>query len=178
MNIVMITGSPHKNGTSALLAEQFTQGARSAGHTIIRFDAAFVDLHPCRACDYCVTNNGVCVQKDAMETMRSAILSADLIALVTPTYYFGMSAQLKMVIDRFYAFNDALLEHPKKSILLATCGDTEEWVPAALEAHYQTICHYLGWKNVGTVFARGVYRLADIENTKWPQQARALGAAL
>ena len=49
MKIVMITGSPHRHGTSALLADAFIQGAQEAGHTVFRFDAAFQELHPCRA---------------------------------------------------------------------------------------------------------------------------------
>ncbi len=39
MKVLVITGSPHKNGTSALLAEKFIRGATEAGHTVVRFDA-------------------------------------------------------------------------------------------------------------------------------------------
>lgn len=55
MNIVIITGSPHRHGTSALLVERFTQGAVEAGHQVFRFDAAFQKIHPCIACRRCRT---------------------------------------------------------------------------------------------------------------------------
>lgn len=51
MKIVVLTGSPHKQGTSGLLAEKFIEGAKKAGHEIFRFDAAFSNVHPCIGCD-------------------------------------------------------------------------------------------------------------------------------
>ena len=51
MKIVVVTGSPHKQGTSALLADKFIEGAQAAGHEVFRFNAAFEDIHPCQGCD-------------------------------------------------------------------------------------------------------------------------------
>ena len=56
MKIVVVTGSPHKAGTSALLADKFIEGAESKGHEVFRFNAAFEDIHPCRGCDACGMN--------------------------------------------------------------------------------------------------------------------------
>lgn len=47
MKILMITGSAHKNGTTAMLASEFIKGAEEAGHEVYRFDAAFKNVHPC-----------------------------------------------------------------------------------------------------------------------------------
>ena len=47
--------------------------------------------------------NGPCIQQDDMEELRAAMLSHDIIVFVTPLYYFGVSAQLKAVIDRIYS---------------------------------------------------------------------------
>ena len=66
MKIVVITGSPHKAGTSALLADKFIEGATNAGHEIFRFNSAFEDIHPCQGCDHCGMN-GPCIQNDAIE---------------------------------------------------------------------------------------------------------------
>lgn len=178
MKIVMITGSPHKSGTTAVLTEEFSKGAKSKGHEIIRFDAAFEELNPCCACDQCVKSGGVCIYQDAMTRIRPAIMEADMIVLVTPMYYFGMSAQLKIVIDRFYAFNDALIQNRKKAVLLAACGDEEDWVTGAIIQHYKTICHYLKWENMGIVMAEGVYRPEDLEKTVYPKAAKELGKAI
>lgn len=101
MNILVIESSPHKHGSSNLLAEEFIRGAKERGHQVEIFDAARADLHPCLGCDACGMS-GPCVQKDDMAQLREKILASDMAVFVTPLYYFGMSAQLKTVIDRFY----------------------------------------------------------------------------
>ena len=108
MKIVMITGSPHRHGTSALLADAFIQGAQEAGHTVFRFDAAFQELHPCRACERCHNTDKGCIYKDGMEELNPHLLEADLVAFASPIYYYDWSAQLKLAIDRFYANSTAL----------------------------------------------------------------------
>lgn len=47
--------------------------------------------------------SGPCVQKDDMAKLREMLLAADMAVFVTPLYYFGFSAQLKTVIERFYS---------------------------------------------------------------------------
>lgn len=103
MNILVIESSPHKKGSSNLLAEHFMEGAKEAGHQVTVFDAARADLHPCLGCDACGMS-GSCCQKDDMAGLREQILQTDMLVFVTPLYYFGMSTQLKTVIDRFYSF--------------------------------------------------------------------------
>ena len=99
MNIVVLTGSPHRNGTTSVLTEEFIKGAESKGHNVFRFDAAFHDIHPCQGCDACGMN-GPCVQKDDIENdLIMRLVNADLIALITPVYYWHVSAQLKTCID-------------------------------------------------------------------------------
>ena len=49
--IVVLTSSPRKNGNSAYLAEQFIKGAEEKGHEVFRFDCAFKQVEPCRACN-------------------------------------------------------------------------------------------------------------------------------
>lgn len=60
MKIVVLTGSPRRNGNSAYLAEQFIKGAQEKGHEIYRFDCAFKQVGPCRACNHCGMD-GPCV---------------------------------------------------------------------------------------------------------------------
>ena len=123
MKILVIEGSPHKNGSSNLLAGQFMKGAEEAGHKAAVFDAAHAKLHPCLGCDACGMN-GSCVQKDDMAECEKMIMEADMLVFVTPIYYFGMSAQLKMVIDRFYSFNSRLSGSGKKAALITAAWDS------------------------------------------------------
>lgn len=63
MHILVITGSPHKRGTSALLVDAFLEGATAAGHQVERFDSAFAAVAPCKACDFCRSHGEQCTQK-------------------------------------------------------------------------------------------------------------------
>ena len=177
MKIVMITGSPHVKGTSALLVERFIAGAETKGHQIEKMEAAFLNIHPCTACEYCKTSN-TCVFQDDMGLWNERILNADLLVFVTPLYYFGMSTQIKAVIDRFYANNEALQDKHIKTMLLATCADEEAWAKDALLLHYQTLCRYMNFHNQGVLFADSVYHRQDIEKTNYPEKAYALGASI
>ena len=178
MNIVVLTGSPHKKGTSALLADEFIRGAKEAGHRVVRFDAAFEKVNPCIACDHCRRHEGQCTYTDAMEELDPMLIEADLVVFVTPLYYFGMTAQLKRVVDRFYAIDGALRRTPKRAVLLATGADEEGWAMEALAEHYRAICRYLGWQDAGTVLALGVAVRKDIEQTAFPRQAYELGRSI
>ena len=61
MKVTVITGSAHKNGTTAYLTEQFIKGAEEAGHEVFRFDAAYKNVHPCIACEKCHGDSPSCV---------------------------------------------------------------------------------------------------------------------
>ncbi len=178
MNILVITGSPHKKGTSSLLADSFIAGATKAGHSVSRFDTIFQVTQPCLACYYCKSHDHRCIQEDDMVLLWDKLTNADVVVFVTPVYYFGMSAQLKKVIDRFFAINDILRSNPKKAVLLATCGDKESWAMDPLVAHYNALCKYLKWEDAGKVLATGVFERNDIETSSYPQQAYELGETI
>ena len=178
MKILILSGSPHVKGTTALLRDSFIEGSISAGHTVNVFDAAHEEIHPCLGCNHCLTASNKCVYKDGMEKLNPLLLEADCVVFVTPLYYFGMSAQLKLVIDRFFANNTQLRSQKKLAVLLAACGDKDEWAMDALVSHYQTILHYLHWEDAGSVLSYGMYVREDIENSNYPQLAKELGKSL
>ena len=178
MKIVMLTGSPHRQGTSALLADEFSAGASSKGHTIVRFDTAFEKVGPCRACYYCNEHNGECIQQDAMQQILPEVLSADMLVLVTPLYYYNMTAQLKTVIDRMMPQREALRKHRMKTAMLVTCGSNTDWNMDAVMAQYKVLQQYLPWEDQGVVLAKHVFARKDIEGTEYPAAARALGSSL
>lgn len=176
MKILVITGSPRKNGNSSTLAEHFIRGAEEAGHEIVRFDAAFKEVHPCIACNKCGMN-GECVFKDDFEFVRKHILDAGMVVFATPMYYFGISAQIKAVIDRFYAINGSI-HVPKKAALLMTYADNNKRKEKAITDHYEVLLDYLGWSDAGQVIAPGVWPVGAVNHTKYPEQAYLLGKSV
>lgn len=177
MKILMLTGSPHPAGASALLADEYTAGAEAAGHQVLRFNAAQLDIHPCIGCDHCrqPASAGRCVFEDDMQAIYPHLLDADVVTLVTPLYYFDMTAQLKTVVDRFYAVNPELRNTPHRFELLAVSGADADWLMDAMVPHYKTMGRYLHWPCRPPLLAVGYPKRADIENSEWPAKARAYG---
>lgn len=177
MNILVIESSPHKKGSSNLLAEHFIEGAEEAGHQVTVFDAARASLHPCLGCDACGMS-GPCCLKDDMPGLREQILQADMLVFVTPLYYFGMSTQLKTVIDRFYSFNGTLTEKRVKTVLIVAAWDSKEWTMKDIQSHYETLCRYLDFQDQGQILGTGCGTVSMTRATEFPKQAYELGKSL
>ena len=178
MKIVVINSSPHseEQSTSRYLAQKFVDGAKSAGHEIFVFDAANEKTNPCRGCDRCGMD-GDCIFNDAIaEKLMPQMLDADLLVLVTPLYYYGMSAQLKIVVDRFYSRTTRL--NNKKSMMIATAWNSADWTMEALKTHYETLVRYMNWTDVGQVWAVGCGTRAMVERSEFGDAAYKIGATL
>jgi multimeric flavodoxin WrbA len=176
MKAVVITGSPHAHGTTDLLAERFSDGMKAAGYDVFRFDSAFRTVGPCHACNAC-DPSGECVQKDDMELLRPHLFEADVIAFVTPLYFMGMSAQIKNVIDRFYAIGTKLTGD-KKTALICAAASTPVSVMQGMVAQYKSIISYLGWKSKGTVLVPDCATRGMIEASDYPEEAYRLGLSM
>ncbi|WP_373166185.1 flavodoxin family protein [Agathobaculum sp. Marseille-P7918] len=177
MKIVVLLGSPNRQGSSHLLAECFRQGAQEAGHTVEIIDVAHADIHPCTGCIHC-GYEGPCSQKDDMQGIRAKILDADMMVFATPLYYYGMSAQLKTLIDRFCAFNSSLHSKHMKSALLTVAWNSDDWTFDALEAHYKTLVRYLNLQDMGMVLGYGCGTPSMTKHSPYPQMAYQLGVRL
>ena len=177
MKIVVLEGSPNKNGSTHILADYFREGAEKAGHSVEMIDVAHADIHPCTGCIHC-GYEGPCVQKDDVEDIRKKILAADMIVFSTPLYYYGMSAQLKTMIDRFCAFNSSIQQKHMKSVLLTVAWNSDEWTFDALVAHYKTLVRYLNLTDIGIVLGYGCGTPSMTRHSRFPQQAYNLGNQL
>ncbi len=177
MKIIILQDSPNRRGSTYLLADSFRQGAESAGHTVEIIDVAHAGIHPCTGCVHC-GYEGPCVQKDGVEDIRRKILSADMLVFATPLYYYGMSAQLKALIDRFCAFNSSLTRKHMKSALLAAAWNDDSWTFDALKAHYETLVRYLDFDDAGTILGGGCGTPSMTEHSIYPRRAYELGRNL
>ncbi|MEE0845274.1 MAG: flavodoxin family protein [Eggerthellaceae bacterium] len=177
MRIVILQGSPNINGSTAILTDEFARGAREAGHSVERIDVTRADVAPCTGCVRC-GYEGPCIQHDGMDAVRPSILSADMVVLATPLYYYGMTAQLKAVIDRFCSANASITHRSLKAALLAVAWNADDWTFDALVAHYRTIVRYLHMEDVGMVLGYGCGTPGMTKRTDVPRQAYELGKSL
>lgn len=179
MKITVIQGSPHKQGSSNILAEQFKAGAEKAGHEVVIFDAAHAKIAPCIACEYCHTRGGgVCCQQDDMETLKQMILSSDMVVLATPLYFFNMSAQMKLAVDRLYAFLGAMSRQVKQMALIVAANNPNPHIMDCVVTNYLSIVNFLGVENAGMVLGAGCGIPEITRQTKFPQLAYQLGKSI
>ena len=177
MKIVVLTGSPRRNGNTNHLAGQFVKGAEEAGHEVYRFDCAQRKVSPCIACNRCGMN-GPCVFRDDFEQLRPHLASVDVVVFATPMFYFGFSSQLKAVIDRFYALNGQIKGRMKRAALLMAYADTAPEEAGPMLSHYHTLLRYLGWKDSGMVVAAGMWPEGAVNDTQYSRMAYELGHGL
>ena len=177
MKIVVLMGSPNRKGSTSILTESFKKGAEEAGHSCEMIDICHANIHPCTGCVAC-GYEGPCVQKDDVEMIRAKLLAADMVVFATPLYYYGMSAQLKAVVDRFCAYNSSLNRRHLKSALLTVAWNADDWTFEALEAHYKTLVRYISFEDKGMVLGYGCGSPSMTERSKFPAEAYKLGKSL
>ena len=175
MKILILCGSPHKNGNTNALAEAFVNGVDQKMHQIKKIWIPGKRIAPCTGCLYCQHHDGVCIFQDDMVPILAEIYQADLLVFVTPIYYFGMTAQLKAVIDRMSAIDDKLKQQEKKAILLTAGGLSDDWIMDGIKTQYHIMLKYLNWQSVGAVYAFGCNVTPGIKDTKYLLEAEDLG---
>lgn len=175
-NVLVITGSPRKGGNSDMLAEAFMRGAKAAGHSAVKFDAAADPVQPCSACNACWSKGRACVADDGFVRLAPLLENADAIALCGPVYWLSYSAQLKAAIDKFYAFSGESERKLKGSMYLLMCaGDPSPDVFSFVKQGFEGSAAFLGLDLGGEVLVPGVNEKGDIENTGALARAEQLG---
>ena len=177
MKIIVLMGSPNRRGSTSILVDEFVRGAEESGHQTEVIDVCHANIHPCTGCVRC-GYEGPCVQKDDVEKIRASLLSADMVVFATPLYYYGMSAQLKTVVDRFCAYNSSLNSRHLKSALLTVAWNADDWTFDALEAHYKTLVRYINFEDKGMVLGYGCGSPSMTKRSIYPAQAYQLGKNL
>ena len=155
MNVLAVQASPRKNGNTTTLAKALLEGLRTSG--VNQLHEVFLDemdIRPCTNCDACLKNDGpFCVFDDDMQPLYRQFIAADLVILATPIYWWSISAQLKLFIDRLYGLDFA--EHPdrfrgKKVVLVFTHQEEHPCSGAEMARKmFDEIAEYTGMMIVG-----------------------------
>jgi multimeric flavodoxin WrbA len=181
--IVILKGSPRKNGNSNVLADQAEAGAKEAGAEVISFFLQGMHIEGCSGCDACqVKGDQVCTIQDDMQKIYPIIKEADGILFTSAIYWFTYTAQLKLAIDRLYAF-----ERPAGSILMGkpvgiilTYGDSDPMKSGCINAihSFQDMFSYLRAPIRGIVHGSAM-DVGDVKSNKaLMQKAFNLGQKL
>ncbi len=153
--VLVFKGSPREKGNSSLLADKVAEGARSTGVEVESYSLHRLDIRPCDACDIC-QETGVCVLKDDMQPLYTRMLDVHAILIASPIYWFTISAQTKLFIDRWYALQGTQGNQLKGKHfgIILTYGDTDLYTSGAINAisTYEHMFRYLKAHIVGMVY--------------------------
>ena len=178
--IVILNGSPRRNGNTSALVRAFSDGAEKAGNTVKEIFLDAMDIHGCKGCFGGHSSRECpCVQNDDMNEIYPAVRECDVIVLATPLYYWNMSGQIRTAIDRLFALEEGdgnlLRGHDRASaLLMAAEGHGFEGVLS----YYDHLMEHLRWKNLGHVLAGGNGAVGDIQGKPEIQKAYALGNSI
>jgi NAD(P)H-dependent FMN reductase len=126
----------------------------------------------CNACFKSESNS--CVQKDDMSLIYEKMAVADMLVIASPVYFYGLSAQLKAIIDRFHNPIRDTYHIKKTALLLVGAASLPELFDGIL-AQYRLCLNFFKLEDAGRVLVRGVKDKGDIQNTEAIQKANELG---
>ena len=175
--IVILVGSMRKGGNTDLLAQAFAEGANK--HNVVEIvSVADYMVNPCIGCNSCFTREGnKCFQKDDMAEIYKKLKMADMLVIASPVYFYGISAELKAIIDRLHTPMRNEFQVKKLALLLVGAATLPELFDA-IKLQYQLVLNFFHLEDVGMILVKGVKDIGDIQGTKALEEAFDFGASI
>lgn len=153
-NIVVLSGSVRKGGNTELLVQAFVDGAKK-NNSVEVISVADYKVNPCIGCNTCFDREGhECFQKDDMSKVYEKLKMADVLVIASPVYFYGVSAQLKALIDRLHTPMRNEFKLKKLALILVGAAVLPELFDA-IKVQYRLVLNYFKLEDAGTVFVRG-----------------------
>lgn len=171
--VLILSGSPRKNGNSDLLCNEFLRGAQEAGHTVEKIRVQEKKVACCLAC-YACRETGVCAINDDMAQIMQQIIDCDVLVLASPVYFYSIDAQLKAVIDRTVCRWTEVKD--KEMYYIMTAADEERSSMDTTLACFRGYADCIeGAVEKGVLYGTGVYEAGAVRQTGLLQQAYEMG---
>ncbi|MDO5774839.1 MAG: flavodoxin family protein [Spirochaetales bacterium] len=175
--ILVLNGSVRRGGNTELLVKSFAEGARKNNSVEIVSVADF-KVNPCIGCNSCFNREeNACFQNDDMAEIYEKLKSTDILVIASPVYFYGISAQLKAVIDRLHTPMRNSFPIKKLALILVGAATLPEMFDA-IKTQYRLALNFFGLEDAGTVLVRGAKEKGDVKNTDGLKEAYELGNSL
>lgn len=176
-NIIILIGSMRTNGNTALLAQRFADGA-AVNNNVEIVSVADYKVNPCIGCNSCFSREGnQCFQNDDMIQIYEKLRNADIVVIASPVYFYGISAQLKAIVDRLHTPMRNTFHIRKLGLLLVGAAQLPNlFEPIIMQ--YQMVLDFFKLESIGTVLVRGVKDIGDIEGYTALEEAYELGVSV
>ncbi len=150
MRVAIFIGSPRTNGNTATMASMLSASLAQRGADCRSFYLYQHRIEPCLDCRLCKEDDMQCARNDGMTLLYESIEWADVIIFGTPIYWFGPSAQTKLLIDRFRPYFANKKLYGKKTALLLPAGSGQGDCDVTIE-QFQRIFKALGMEYIDAV---------------------------
>ncbi len=175
--VLILTGSMRKGGNTDLLAQAFAEGAEKNNEVEI-VSVADYKVNPCIGCNSCFTREkNECFQNDDMPVIYEKLREADTVVIASPVYFYGISAQLKAVIDRLHTPMRNEFHIKRLALLLVGAASLPELFDA-IKLQYQLVLNFFHLEDAGMVLVRGAKDKGDVKNGDGLKRAYELGASI
>ena len=174
ISVLGISGSPHRHGNTESLLDSFLDGAKAAGAEVEKVILKDLDYSPCRGCNAC-HKTGECVVKDDAIALFEKVLKCDCLAIASPIYTMGITAELKGFIDRgqylwarkfifktLYFTDDHIKRH--KGLFVSTAGQNRDNVFDGAFPAITAIFNGTGFEYYDNIIANNMDEYKGIKN--------------
>ena len=173
-NILILAGSPRKNGNSAALCRAFAHGAEESGHQVETIFLRDKKIGFCLACYHCKKSGGICIIQDDMADILEKMNAADVFVMASPVYFYSVDAQMKALIDRTVA--QWLTIKNKEFYYIMTAAEESDTVMDCTLECFRGLARCLeGSIERGVIYGKGVYGPGEIESKPAMQEAYDMG---
>jgi multimeric flavodoxin WrbA len=179
-NVLVLLGSPRKRGNSAILAETIAKGAKSVGARVETLYIHGMKIAPCKSCYACQKPNSKgCSIKDDMQAVYKKLMEADAWVIASPVYWFTVSAQTKLWMDRCFALlpraGDAF--GGKRIAIAMSYGDSDPYKSGCVNAirTFQDAFGYVQARISGIVYGSAMDAGEIKKNEALLKEAEELG---
>lgn len=162
--IIVLAGSPRKNGNTDRLVKAFVDGA-SIDNDVEVISVTDYKVNPCIGCNSCFTrDNNLCFQNDDMIAIYKKLSEADTIIVTSPVYFYGISAQLKAIVDRLHTPLRNSFHISKIGLILVGAVELPELFDAII-TQYKLVCNFFNLQDAGKVLVRGAKDKGDVSQS-------------
>jgi multimeric flavodoxin WrbA len=172
--VIVLSSSPRRRGNSDLLCDQFTSGAKKAGHHAEKIFLKDKKINYCTGCGTCLNGGKSCPQKDDMAEVLDKMVAADVIVMATPVYFYTMCAQMKTLIDRTCSRYTEI--NNKEFYFIITAADNSKRAMERTIEEFRGFTSCLnGVKEIGIIYGTGAWNIGDIKRKDAMKQAHEMG---
>lgn len=173
-NIVILSASFRKGGNSDVLCDEFIKGAQEAGNNTEKIYLNDYKINFCRGCGVCNTTHK-CVQKDDMEMILNKMVTADVIVMATPVYFYNMNGQMKTLIDRTVPRYEEI-SNKDFYFIIAAADNNRSNMERVLESFRGFTEDCLNnAQEKGIIYGTGAWQVGDIQKSPALKEAYEMG---